>query len=191
MTSYELVSLLIQASALVVSTVVLVVLVRQVGLLARQVNDATDQAAAEHVRAQQRETFQYLSRTLLRMHELLMEIPESETEYRKLVASAYRPRSKRHQMLRRYLDYLEDIAAGANLGVFDQATVERILGTRIIRAWYLTFRWIRHEQDRADNSKLFDEVHQLAQTMNASRRERKLPEIVHLMEGEEELADSD
>ena len=102
------------------------------------------------------------------MHELLQEIPTGAEEYGDLVASASAPKSQEYRKVREYLDYLEDLAAGVNLEVFDRTAAQHILQERMIQAWKLTEEWINREHTRTDHQMLFKEIQRCAEKFDAN-----------------------
>ncbi|HEX8304309.1 MAG TPA: DUF4760 domain-containing protein [Jatrophihabitans sp.] len=170
MSRYEALNIAIQALALLVSFVVLVLLIWQLRLLNRQVKDAANQAKERHQESQKRETLAFIADTMIRFHELLDTVPSAEPALQKLVAKAIdRPRSSEYRLLRRYVNYLEDISAGVNVGAFDPEAVYHLIGTRIIRAWKFGEEWIRVEQRRDNNEELYGELEKCAGRMEKER----------------------
>jgi hypothetical protein len=165
MPSYNAINATVQALGLLVSIIVLVLLVRQLRLLTKQVNDAAKDAAERHIRSQRRETFAFIGSTMPRFHELLEKVPLGEDAYRRLVADAMRLHSRKHRLVRRYLNYLEDLSAGVNTGAFDRSAVYHTVGVRIIRAQELSKQWVAEERKHDDNQELFTELEQCAKHM--------------------------
>lgn len=166
---YEAINVALQALALLVSTVVLLLLIRQLRLLRKQVTDASMQAEEQHQRSQRRETLAFIADTMIRFHELLDTVPSAEPGFKDLVAKAMNTKSKEHKLLRKYINYLEDLSAGVNVGAFDLQAVDHVIGTRIMRAWSFGENWIRAEQQRDDNPGLYTELEQCANRLKEWR----------------------
>jgi hypothetical protein len=115
------------------------------------------------VRELRRNTFTFIGAAMLRMHEVFAEIPAARGPlFEEFVRLADDHDSAEYFKLRRYLDLLEDLAAGVIMEVFDADVVWHVLGTRMLNAWELAGAWIRHERQRLDHPTLFKELEECA-----------------------------
>jgi ABC-type anion transport system duplicated permease subunit len=134
MSAYEIVSTVLAAGGLIISTVVLVFLLQQVRLLARQVEDsrlATELAAAEseteNVRRKQRATMEFLAATLSKIQDVYdMLPPAGSAQLTDFVERAMLSDSREFLAVRNYLNFLEDLCSGVTLDVFDKQVIFRL-----------------------------------------------------------------
>ena len=154
MTRYEGLSLTLAVLGLIISTVVLVLLLLQLRLLARQVADSrealdlsTKESEAENRRRQQRATIDFIAYTIAKSQEMYDLIPVAGSrlvdQFRE---SAVVRDSPAFRALRNYLNYFESISVAVNLEIFDIEVVNRSIGGRIVRTWDLYEDWILSER---------------------------------------------
>jgi hypothetical protein len=150
MTTYEFLSATLAGLALVVSTVVLILLVKQLRLLSQQVSDArqaidfaTAQAEIESQRRRRQATMEFISSTMSKLQDFYQRVPASGSgKHEGFLASAMVRDSEEFSSLRDYLNYLEDLSVGVNMEIFDGQVVYRSIGGRIKRAWRAYEQWV-------------------------------------------------
>ncbi|MFF0492511.1 DUF4760 domain-containing protein [Nocardia sp. NPDC004068] len=145
-------------------------LIWQVRVFAHQVkeshsalNRGTQEAIEENIRQRQRATLDFIGTTIERQHALYTRI-NADPDF---LTKASDHTRKEFMDLRSYLGYLENIAAGVNLGIFDQTVVDRTVGSRLVRAWERYGVWIQETREFQDNRRLFEELEHLAEKLPA------------------------
>ncbi|WP_157110719.1 DUF4760 domain-containing protein [Nocardia anaemiae] len=90
----------------------------------------TQEIIAENIRQRQRATLDFIGTTIERQHALYTRI-NADPDF---LTKASNPELEEFMALRSYLGYLENIAAGVNMSIFDQVVVDRTVGSRLVRA---------------------------------------------------------
>ncbi|MFG1797787.1 DUF4760 domain-containing protein [Nocardia sp. NPDC049149] len=151
-------------------------LIWQVRVFAHQVSEsrlaldrATKETVDENIRQRQRATLDFIGTTIERQHALYTKINSD---------SGFLSKASDHDRqefldLRSYLGYLENIAAGVNMDIFDQDVVDRTVGNRLIRAWERYGEWIRHARLFQNDERLYEELENLV---------KRLPPLARAME---------
>ncbi|MFJ1454795.1 DUF4760 domain-containing protein [Nocardia sp. N2S4-5] len=124
----------------------------------------------ENRRQQQRATVTYITSTLQRQHELYAEIHQRSD----FAAAAAVTDSTEFHQLTSYFANLEYLAAGVNMGIFDEEVVTRTMGGRIIRAYSMFRHWMAAERSRLDNPAVYDELDQLVERLTKQRAHRNV-----------------
>ena len=165
MTVYETASLSVSILALVVSTIVLVFLAKQISLLSRQVEDATKQADGENERQRKQATMNFMSITVGKLQDLYRSVPSSGSPRQPEFAEKAMERdSAEFLALRDYLHFMEDLCVGVNMDILDREVVRRSLGGRITSAWELYEKWIVRERDELKRP-IYDELEDCAKEL--------------------------
>lgn len=166
-TTYEAATLSVSVLAFIVSTVVLLLLVKQIKLLSQQVNDAAKQAQSENERQRKQATMDFVSATLSKLQELFNSLPASGSPQEPVFLRKAMVRdSLEFLALRNYLNYLEDLCIGVNMEIIDQEVIRRSMGARIRNAWRLYESWIVQEREILQRP-VFDELEACARVFTA------------------------
>ncbi|GAA1018414.1 hypothetical protein Aple_074220 [Acrocarpospora pleiomorpha] len=171
MSTYEAGTLTVSVISLIVSASVMGLLIWQLRLLRRQVDDArtsldisTSQAASENLRVRQSETLKFVATTLPEQNNLLNDVPqhESDVRYTGFLESALVPDSDNFHKLRRLMSYYEMLSAAVNMDVFDYAIIDRTMGARVKRTHRMYKPWVKAERIRLNRVRLYEELEMLA-----------------------------
>jgi hypothetical protein len=153
--------------AFVVSTLVLLLLVKQIKLLSRQLDDATRQAASENARQRKQATIEFIAATFDKLHEFYNSIPAPGSPKQvEFAGRAMERDTLEYLTLRDYLHYLEDLCVGVNMGILDREAIDRSMGARIQAAWRLYEHWILCERDHLQRI-VYDELEACAKDLAA------------------------
>jgi hypothetical protein len=109
-----------------------------------QFNALKDQNILDTESNQKQATTEFISNTLAKLQEFYRRLPPTDDKraLRKFIKKAGRRGSKQYFALRDYLNYLEDLSAGVNLGTFEKKSVRQSIGGRMIRAWIDYHEWM-------------------------------------------------
>ncbi len=158
------VSLIIETMSAVLSIMpALAVVVAVIGLV-RLMRETRN----ENRRQQQRATINYITSTVQRQHDLYGNIHQDQSFADKAAVID----SPEFHELTSYLGYLEYLAAGVNMGIFDAEVVSRTIGGRIVRANAMFGEWIHAERERLDNPGVYIELELLIPELRALREHR-------------------
>lgn len=177
MSTYETLSVIVAALALPVSTVVLILLIQQIRLLARQVDDArqainssTLETEQENKRKRERATIQFIAATMAKLDETYDQVPASGSDaIAAFIDKAAVRESAEFRALRNYLNYIEDLSVGINLGVFDPEILNRTIGPRMLRAWDAYEAWILKERNDLGFPSLFSDLENCSKVIRELR----------------------
>ena len=89
----------------------------------------------------------FIAATMAKLDETCDQVPPSgNEEVAKFLLKASVNGSPEFKALRNYLNYLEDLAVGVNLELFDLPILSRTIGPRMVRAWESYSPWIKEER---------------------------------------------
>lgn len=165
--------------------------------LARQVEDArtaldfsTAESEAENRCRRERATIEFIAATMAKLDETYDLVPASGsglvTEF---LSKASVSDSSEFRALRNYIDYLEDLAVGVNLGLFDLRVVGRTIGPRMVRAWKSYVHWIERKRVALSFPALYSDLEVCVETIRSGRSDNALAAnpIEHLAESRARL----
>ncbi|MGS2809296.1 DUF4760 domain-containing protein [Nocardia sp. MW-W600-9] len=153
-----------------VGTLILAVcgLIYQVRVFAHQANESrlaversTDEAVEENRRQCRRATLDFIASTIEHQHALYRRI-HGDPDFR---SKAIHEGQQEYMDLRSYLGYLENIAAGVRMGIFDKEVVDRTIGSRLINAWRDNHDWVAALRNAKGNHRLFEELQLLVEAL--------------------------
>ncbi|MRH88340.1 DUF4760 domain-containing protein [Nocardia sp. SYP-A9097] len=125
------------------------------------IDRATKETIDENIRQRQRSTLDFIGTTIERQHALYTKI-NSDPNF---LSKASDHDRQEFMDLRSYLGYLENIAAGVNMGIFDRDVVDRTVGNRLIRAWERYGDWIQDVRRLQHNGRLYEELESLVKKL--------------------------
>lgn len=167
MTTYESLSLAVSVLAFTVSFVVLLLLIKQIKLLSRQLDNATKQAASENERQRKQATMEFIAATISKIDEFYNSVPPpGSPNQAEFAQKAMKRDSLEFLTLRNYLHYLEDLCVGVNMRILDQEVIDRSMGAHIQGAWRLYESWILRERDSLQRI-VYDELEACAKELAA------------------------
>ncbi|WP_280417804.1 DUF4760 domain-containing protein [Nocardia carnea] len=141
------------------------------------VERATEEAIEENRRQCRRYTLEFIGNTIARQYDLYSKVHADDG----FLERAKVPNSEEYMGLRSYLGYLENIAAGVNMGIFDQEVVDHTAGARLIKAWEQYSGWVEAVREAQGNKRMYEELEVLV---------RRLPPL-NPPNREEDAADDD
>ncbi|MEU7866380.1 DUF4760 domain-containing protein [Dactylosporangium sp. NPDC049140] len=153
-------------AALVVNIVFLALLVKQLRLLQQQITDASESFVAEQVRIKRQATLAHIAATMEHRRRVSSEVPpDTDPEAVREFTRDADSNSPNGRLLRNYLNFYENLAAGINIGVFDIDVVARTSGTIIVRVYdaYKDFIVRFREANRHDLA--YVEMEELAEAL--------------------------
>ena len=172
MTSFERTSLVAAFAGVLVTLVAFVV---ELGLLRRQVAQATTSTKLDHERRRKQATIEFYETTLNKRTELRAHLPydRDAQAVAGLLASVSHEDDDAGKAITEYLSLFELLAAGVRSGVFDHDVIQRIAGSRI-RAIATNYRpWIEARRQLYSNPALYQEIEWLAQSFEPTPTRRR------------------
>ncbi|WP_280400779.1 DUF4760 domain-containing protein [Nocardia carnea] len=149
----------------------------QAGESRAAVDRATQEAIEENRRQCRRYTLEFIGNTIARQYDLYSKVHGDDG----FLERAKVPNSEEYMGLRSYLGYLENIAAGVNMGIFDEQVVDHTAGARLIKAWEQYSGWVEAVRKAQGNKRMYEELEILV---------RRLPPL-NPPDSEENMADDD
>lgn len=133
-------------------------------------------AEAENNRRRERATMDFIAATMAKLDETYDQVPPSGSEeIARFLKKASVNGSSQFNALRNYLNYLEDLAVGVNLGLFDLEILSRTIGPRMIRAWESYSPWIERERVSLKFPGLCSDLEQCVATIRRVREQPRMP----------------
>ncbi|WP_433221418.1 DUF4760 domain-containing protein [Dactylosporangium sp. CS-047395] len=162
----DAVSAIAAVAALIVNIVFLALLVKQLRLLQRQINDASEAFATEQLRVKRQSTLEHLAATMEHRRLVSSEVPsDTDIQAVKQFTRDADSNSPRGRLLRNYLNFYEDLAAGINAEVFDIEVVARTSGTIIVRVFDAYKDFIDRVRQATGHNLAYVEMEYLAQAL--------------------------
>ncbi len=168
---------------MLLSGTAIVLVVYQLRLLQRQVDDArrsldlstkqaivaSEQAAEEYRRVRQSETLSWMATTLPQEHELQNHAPilDSDPRYPAFLEAALVPDSIDFHKLRRLFSLYERFATAVNMNVFDYTLMQRTSGSRVRHLMQMYSPWVAAERERVGRPTLYIELETLAERLSS------------------------
>ncbi|WP_162140639.1 DUF4760 domain-containing protein [Nocardia cyriacigeorgica] len=115
---------------------------------------ATQEAIEENQRQCRRHTLEFIGNTIARQYDLYSKVHADDG----FLERAMVPNSEEYMGLRSYLGYLENIAAGVNMGIFDEKVVDHTAGARLIKAWDQYSEWVEAVRKTQGNRRMYEEL---------------------------------
>ena len=174
MTSYQEWANRISAIGVGINFLVLVGFGSQLILLKRQV-------ALDHDRRRKQATLDWALTAFERQWKHANELPQFHDlpAFRDYASQPDLP-DREHRpnvVIGEWLDMMEDLAAGVNLGIYDIEVIDTILGLRTIRGWQNLKVWIDRRRKTRSQPTLYSEFEALARALYKSRAEGKTPTV--------------
>jgi len=164
MTSFERASLVAAFAGVFVALIAFVV---ELGLLRRQIAQATTSTKLDHARRRMQATIEFYETTLSKRAELRAYLPydRDAAAVAALLARASHEDDEPGKAITEYLGLFELLAAGVRTGVFDHGVIARIAGSRI-RAIAANYGpWIEARRRLHGNPALYQEIEWLARSL--------------------------
>ncbi len=76
-----------------------------------------------------------------------------------------------------WLDMIEDLASGVNLGVYDLQVVDRLIGNRVMRGWRNLEPWVEARREFKRQPTLYCEFEELAYRLYELDTGERSPDI--------------
>ncbi len=164
MSIFEVWSLMLGVATVLLNAALFYIFFRQMRLLARQLDAATESTRLDHERRRLTETFEFANEILEKQWEFASMIPDARDgdAVKNYLASTTDSSPPHDVVATRYLDIYENLAAAVNVGVLDIEMVDRLEGGRIVRTWDAFAPWVEERRQRLGQESLFVELQQLA-----------------------------
>jgi len=148
---------------LVVNIAFLVVLVKQLGVMRKQIDDASNVFVSEQRRIRRQSTLEVIAQTQQYRYDLSKVLPAERdiASVTAFVDEAFADPEK-HRLLRNYLNYYENLAAGINSGVYDLKMVARTFGTVLLNIAQAYEPYISRRRDETGHVLAYLEIQDLA-----------------------------
>jgi Domain of unknown function (DUF4760) len=170
--SIDIASVLIAFISAAVNIAFLVVLVKQLTVMRTQIKYASDAFVSEQDRIKRQSTLEVLAVTQQYRYERATVMPlEWDALAVKEFLEAVRADKEKRQLLRNYLNYYENLAAGINSGVYDLETVARTFGNVLLNVVGAYQPYIKDVRVELGNKLAYVEMQRLAEKLRPVLRE--------------------
>lgn len=159
----DLISASAAVAGLLVNIVFLVFVVKQLQLLRVQISNASESFAVEQLRIKRQSTLEHLAATMSHRQAVSRDVPpDTDPVAVKEFCRDADSNSANGRLLRNYLNYYENLAAGINCDVFDIDVVARTSGTIIVRVFDAYKEFIYRIREATGHALAYSELEELA-----------------------------
>ena len=166
MTDFERWQLALAVVGAAVNLLLFAFVIVQVRLLRRQVVDAGDAVRMDHDRRKKESTLDFYAGTIDKRSSFREALPNDRDA--QAISDLITPlieqasNSTSNRMVAEYLNYLELLAVGVNLDIYDFETINRLAGGRIIAVANNYAPWIEHRRATLNAPMMWSDLSLLA-----------------------------
>ncbi len=164
MSTFEKWTLLTAVLAVVINAAIFIGFGLQLRLLRTQIEQASDATERDHAQRRGEATLDFVTATIDRLGDFrrrgLPELRRADVE--PFTDAPLVLHEERNELIRDYLNSMEALASGVNLGIYDVAVVSNLRGTVIVRTWELYRPWIEARRAFLSMPSLYCQLEELA-----------------------------